>query len=74
VKAVDDVSADRVVRISLAVMAASLLWLAVAATLGAVPSPRAAHGQRDTLSVNLERIGRRYLIGGVVPVRCEPKS
>ena len=71
--AADNVPADRVVRTSLVVMAAALLWLAATATLGVISGPRAADAQRDTVSVNLERVGGRYLVGGVVSVRCEPK-
>jgi hypothetical protein len=57
---------DPLSRLCLLVIAASLLTLAV----GSVSGPRRADAQRDTVNVNLDRIGGRYLGGDGLPVRC----
>jgi hypothetical protein len=57
---------DRLTRACLVVTALSLAWLAARPHL----MPQAAEAARVTVAVDLERIGGRYLSGGVVPVRC----
>jgi hypothetical protein len=64
------VELDSVTRASLVVIAAALAWLAAAQNLGPLLAPSRAEAQRDVVSVNLERIGGRYLTGGAVPIRC----
>jgi hypothetical protein len=61
---------DPVARTCLVVIAAALVWLAATATVGPRLAPSPAEAQRDTVSVNLERIGGRYLSGGAVAIRC----
>jgi hypothetical protein len=61
---------DRVSRGCLIVIAAALTWLAATQTVGLPLAPSKAEAQRETVSVNLERIGGRYLSGGTVPIRC----
>jgi hypothetical protein len=61
---------DRVSRACLLVIAGALTWLAANTTVSHLLAPARAEAQRETVSVNLERIGGRYLSGGVVPVRC----
>jgi hypothetical protein len=61
---------DRVSRACLLVIAVALSWLAVTATVGPLLAPSRAEAQREAVSVNLERIGGRYLSGGEVPIRC----
>jgi hypothetical protein len=61
---------DRVSRACLLVITAALTWLAATATVGVPLAPSRAEAQRETVSVNLERIGGRYLSGGTVPIRC----
>lgn len=58
--------ADRLTRVLLAVIALALVWLALRPHL--VPSP--AEATRETVNVNLERIGGRALWDGTIPVRC----
>jgi hypothetical protein len=57
---------DRLTRTCLVVMALALAW--IAARPHAVPG--AAEAARETVAVDLERIGGRYVTGGVIPVRC----
>jgi hypothetical protein len=61
---------DRVSRACLLVIAAALSWLTVMTTVGPFLAPARAEAQRESVSVNLERIGGRYLSGGEVPIRC----
>jgi hypothetical protein len=64
------VALDSVTRTCLVVIAATLAWLAAAMTVGPLLAPSRAEAQREAVSVNLERIGGRYLSGGAVPIRC----
>lgn len=57
---------DRITRVLLAVIALALVWLAIRPHVA--PSP--AEATRDTMNVNLERIGGRNLWDGTIPVRC----
>jgi hypothetical protein len=50
----------------LAVIALALAWLALRPHL----VPIAAEAGRETVSVNLERIGGQLLLGGTILVRC----
>jgi hypothetical protein len=52
------------------VIAAALGWLAVWSTVAPWLAQAPAEAQRDAVAVSLERIGGRYLSGGVLPVRC----
>lgn len=58
--------ADRLTRVLLAVIAVALAWLALRPHV--LPAP--AEGARDTVSVNIERIGGRTLWDGTIPVKC----
>lgn len=57
---------DRVGRVLLVVIALALAWLALRPHV--LPGPSEAG--RETLNVNLERIGGRLLFDGTIPVRC----
>ena len=58
---------DAVTRVLLAVIALALVWIAVRPHL----VPAAAEGARETVSINIERVGGRLLTTGVIPIRCE---
>jgi hypothetical protein len=49
------------------VIALGIVWLAVRPHV----VPPAAEAAREAVQVNIERVGGRYLTGGVIPVRCE---
>jgi hypothetical protein len=57
---------DRLIRACLVVAALSLAWIAARPHL----MPATAEAARETVAVDIERIGGRYLSGGVIPVRC----
>ena len=57
---------DRITRTALVVIAAALAWMAMRPHVA--PPPAEATGA--TVKVDLERIGGRALLGGVVPLRC----
>jgi hypothetical protein len=58
--------ADRITRAALVVIAVSLAWMAARSHVA--PPPAEATGA--TVKVDLERIGGRALLGGVLPMRC----
>jgi hypothetical protein len=60
------VSADRISRTALVVIAASLAWIAVRPHV----APPSVEASATAVKVDLERIGGRLLTGGVVPLRC----
>jgi hypothetical protein len=43
-----------------------LVWIAIRPHI----APGLAEATRETVSVNLERIGGRFLSGGAIPIRC----
>ena len=55
-----------ITRMLLAIIAVSLTWLAIRPHV--MPTP--AEASRETIAVNLERIGGRFLIDGTIPVKC----
>ena len=57
---------DRLTRALLAVIALALGWMALRPHV--LPSP--AEATRETVAVNIERVGGRFLTGGVIPVSC----
>lgn len=57
---------DRPTRLLLAIIAIALVWLAVRPHV--LPGP--AEAARETVNVNLERIGGRTLWDATIPVRC----
>jgi hypothetical protein len=59
-------ASDRVGQLLLAVIALALVWIAVRPHLLPVP----AEASRETLSIDLERVGGRYLTDGAIPVHC----
>ena len=59
-------ASDRVGQLILIVIAIALVWIAVRPHL--LPGP--AEASRETLSINLERVGGRYLTNGMIPVHC----
>jgi len=59
-------ASDRVGQLLVAVIALAVVWIAVRPHL--LPGP--AEASRETLSINLERVGGRYLTDGMIPVRC----
>jgi hypothetical protein len=59
-------SPDRLSRAALAVIAASLAWMAVRPHV----APQSVEAAGEVVRVDLERIGGRLLTGGVVPLRC----
>jgi hypothetical protein len=48
------------------VIAVSLAWMAARPHV----APRSVEAAGETVRVDLERIGGRLLVGGVVPLRC----
>jgi hypothetical protein len=61
-----DFSVDRISRFSLLVIALALAWMALRPHL--LPAP--AEGARETVSINIERVGGRLLTTGTIPIRC----
>jgi hypothetical protein len=59
-------ASDRVGQLLLAVIALALVWIAARPHL--LPGP--AEASRETLSINIERVGGRYLTNGTIPVHC----
>jgi hypothetical protein len=59
-------ASDRVGQLLMAVIALAVVWIAVRPHL--LPGP--AEAGRETLSINLERVGGRYLTDGMIPVHC----
>ena len=57
---------DRLVRWLLLVIALALAWQALRPEL----APSRAEAGRETVSVNLERVGGRFLGTGVIPIQC----
>jgi hypothetical protein len=57
---------DRFSRACLVVAVLCLAWIAARPHL----MPQIAEAARETVAVDLERIGGRYLSGGAIPVRC----
>jgi hypothetical protein len=57
---------DRVTRLCLIVGTLALAWMAVRPHL----LPASAEAAREIVTVDLERIGGRFLTGGVLPMRC----
>ena len=57
---------DAVTRLLLAVIAVALLWMALRPNAAPVP----AEGARETVSINIERVGGRLLTTGTIPIRC----
>jgi hypothetical protein len=57
---------DRITRAALVVIAISLAWMAARPDV----APPAAEATGATVKVDLERIGGRALLGGVLPMRC----
>ena len=53
----------------LALMALALMWVALRPHV----RPDSAEASRETVTVNLERIGGRLLLDGVVPIRCSDR-
>jgi hypothetical protein len=56
---------DRITRAALVVIAVSLAWMAARPHV----APRSVEAAGETVRVDLERIGGRLLVGGVVPLR-----
>lgn len=50
----------------LAVIALALAWQAIRPHV----MPAMAEAAREPITVNVERIGGRYLTNGVIPIRC----
>jgi hypothetical protein len=57
---------DRLTRTCLVVAALALTWIAARPHV----MPGQAEAAKETVAVDLERIGGRYLSGGTIPVRC----
>ena len=57
---------DRLVRWLLLLIALSVGWQALRPEL----APARAEAGRETVTVNLERVGGRFLGTGVIPVQC----
>jgi hypothetical protein len=57
---------DRLTRACLVVAALALAWIAVRPHVMA----GMAEAAKETVALDIERIGGRYLSGGVIPVRC----
>jgi hypothetical protein len=58
--------ADRVTGAALVAIAASVGWMAVRPHV----APRSVEASGTAVKVDLERVGGRLLLGGVVPLRC----
>ena len=61
---------DHLTRALLAVIALALGWMALRPHM--LPAPAAAG--RETVAVNIERVGGRFLTGGAIPVSCVASS
>ena len=59
-------ASDRVLQLLLAVIALAVVWIAARPHL--LPGP--AEASRETVSINIERVGGRYLTNGMIPVHC----
>lgn len=59
-------ASDRILQFLVGVIALAVVWIAVRPHL--LPGP--AEASRETLSINLERVGGRYLTDGIIPFRC----
>jgi hypothetical protein len=57
---------DGLTRTCLIVATLALVWIAARPHV----MPGAAEAARETVAVDLERIGGRFLSGGTLPVRC----
>ena len=57
---------DRVTRVWVVVGVLALVWIAIRPHI----VPGLAEATRETVSVNLERIGGRFLSGGAIPIHC----
>jgi hypothetical protein len=57
---------DRLSRLLLVVLSFAVAWLLVQPYFG----PSRAEAQREAVTVNLERVGGRQLLDGVIPIRC----
>jgi hypothetical protein len=57
---------DGLTRTCLVVVALTLVWIAARPHV----MPGATEAARETVSVDLERVGGRYLSGGAIPVHC----
>jgi hypothetical protein len=58
---------DRLTRWLFVLIALGLAWLALRPHV----LPPAAEAGREVVQVNTQPVGRRYLIDGVIPMRCE---
>jgi len=57
---------DRLSRLLLLILALAVVWQVVQPHL----APARAEAGRETVTVNLERIGGRHLPNGIIPVQC----
>jgi hypothetical protein len=60
------VTPDRITRTALVVIATALAWMAIRPHVA--PPPAEATGA--TVKVDLERIGGRAIVNGIIPLRC----
>lgn len=58
---------DPITRALIALIALGLLWIAFRDYL---PSQPVNAAPRETVNVNLERIGGHFILQGVIPIRC----
>jgi hypothetical protein len=59
-------TSDRLSRLLLAVIALALVWIALRPHV--LPAP--AEAGRESVSVDIERVAGRFLVGGAIPIRC----
>jgi hypothetical protein len=57
---------DRLSRVLLLILALAVAWQVAQPHL----APARAEAGRETVTVNLERIGGRHLLNGIIPIKC----
>jgi len=58
--------ADWLSRVLLLILALAVAWQVAQPHL----TPAQAEAGRETVTVNLERIGGRHLLNGIIPIKC----